>query len=202
MRNDERGSVIVEAAYVFPITFFVIIFLIYMGNGYYLRSQISNCASQAAVIGAERCGDPLAKLMTNSGVQMNTDAQIYRYIFTGYMDEVVEEIQNEVNTKITNSGSFFTGMEASNVFCECKYKGSIVEPAFVVEVNYVIEFPIKFIFADEAIMLDMYAKAEAPIVDMGEFIGVVDMLEDYYQNTGLEEKVNGIKDKISGFFSK
>ena len=137
---------------------------------------------------------------------MDTDPQVYRYIFTGYMKDIEGEIEKELADNIKQRGGFFTGMDASSVLCVCTYKGSLVEPAFVAEVTYVIEFPIRFLFSDETITLEMSEKSESPIVDMGDFIGTIDMLEDYYQNTGAEEKVNnkisGIKNKINEFFGK
>ena len=36
--KDERGSLIVEATIVFPVTFLVVIFLLFVGNLYYQRS--------------------------------------------------------------------------------------------------------------------------------------------------------------------
>ncbi len=88
MREDEKGSVIVEATYVFPIVFFVIFFLLFMGDAYYLQSQVDSLTNQAAVLAAADCADPIAAQMQEGEFKIGEWPELYRYIFTGgYYEE-------------------------------------------------------------------------------------------------------------------
>lgn len=45
MRKEEKGALILEATIVFPVMFFILLFLIYTGNMFYIRSQVDSIAS-------------------------------------------------------------------------------------------------------------------------------------------------------------
>ena len=196
--KSESGMVVIEAAYVFPIMFFVIFFLIYMGNAYYLVAELDNIAAMSATKGAANCADPyLSDMSTAGSITTDTETEMYRYIFNGYMESVESEITTEVNKNIKSiGGGFFTGMDASVSDCKVKYNRNLLQPSFEVDIKYAIKFPIRFIFSDEDTVLEVESKAEAPVVDMGELIQIVDMLEDYYENTGAKGEVDEILVKI------
>lgn len=53
--RDETGAVaIVEATFVFPIMFFVLFFIMMMGNIYYQQARIDDIVSRYAIIGADK----------------------------------------------------------------------------------------------------------------------------------------------------
>ena len=57
--KDEKGAVtIVEATFVFPIAFFVLFFLMFYGNAYYLKASVDSVVCQAAIDGAMQIQDP------------------------------------------------------------------------------------------------------------------------------------------------
>ena len=85
--KSENGAVmIVEAAFVFPIMFFVLFFLIYFGNMYVIKSAISRYTSACAIKGAEYYSNPWVKRVTEAGGNAvpteNKDVQPYRHIFS------------------------------------------------------------------------------------------------------------------------
>ena len=45
----EKGSLVIESTLVYPVIFFVILFLLYMGNMYYLKAKIDSVVSQEAI---------------------------------------------------------------------------------------------------------------------------------------------------------
>lgn len=47
--KDERGSLIVEATIVFPVTFLVVIFLLFVGNLYYQRSKAQAVFTESVI---------------------------------------------------------------------------------------------------------------------------------------------------------
>lgn len=206
MKSDERGHVIVEAAYVFPIAIFVVIFLVFLGNAYYLKAQIDDYTMQIALKGAEKCANPLSQEVEDGEINMASDLQMYRYIslFNSYMDSVEDTMEEELEALIQDAnGSVFVGMEPEiTAKPEATYKGNLVQPSFSIEVEYSVKTPFRFIFTDEDTIATIHSKAEVPVVDMGEFIGIIDMVEDYYENTGAKNACNGIKEKISELLGK
>lgn len=205
MQKDEKGFVVVEAAYVFPIAIYVVIFLIYLGNAYYVKAQIDDYTTQAALEGAEQCANPLSEYVENGTLKMKTEARMYRYIslLNSYMGTISDQIEEELKNKIIDSNiSIFVGMEPEIIGCEAKYKGNLVEPSFSVEVEYSIKTPIRFILTDEDTIVTIHSKAEVPVVDMGEFIGIIDMAEDYLENTGALDAIKGVAEKLKGLMKK
>lgn len=202
MRKDEKGSVIVEATYVFPIVFFVIFFLLFMGDAYYLQSQVDSLTNQAAVLAAADCADPIAAEIQAGTFNTNTKPQLYRYIFTGgYMQKISDDLKDRLEKAVGQNAGFFAGMESTNINCSVKYKGSIIEPTCIATSKCDIRLPIRFIFADDNITISVTAKAEAPVVDMSDFIQNIEMIGDYMESTGLDEKLNDMKEKLSGFIN-
>ena len=111
--RDETGAVaIVEATFVFPIMFFVLFFIMMMGNIYYQQARIDDIVSRYAIIGAEKVTNPLrdnleeGKTMITDSEQV--DAEPYRYLF-GSMKTIEDEIQNEVYKEIISKGFTFMG---------------------------------------------------------------------------------------------
>lgn len=205
MKKDERGHVVVEAAYVFPIAIFVVIFLIFLGNAYFVKAQIDDYTMQIALKGAEECANPLSKEVENGEVNMISDLQMYRYItlFASYMDTVEKKMEDELKALILDgNGSVFVGMEPEITSCVANYKGNLVQPSFSIEVEYSIKTPFRFIFSEEDTIVTIHAKSEVPVVDMGEFIGIIDMAEDYFENTGAKDACSGIADKIKELLGK
>lgn len=200
MKNNEKGAVIVEAVYVFPIMLFVIIFLIYMGNAYYLKTEVDNITTQVAVEGAALCADPFLESMKTSGkIKISAEAQMYRYIVKSYVSGIASKMEEEVSEIIGNDQQgFFIGMTTSDItpVCTAKYNSNFVEPTFSVQIVYKITFPIRFIFSDADTVLHITSNAEVPVVDTAELIQIVDMLEDYYENSGAKEKVDKVVQDI------
>lgn len=202
--NDETGAVMtVEATFVFPIMFFVLLFLIYFGNAYYIKSNIDSVVTRYAILGAAECADPqLKNLMKNGSVDTNLRANRdpYRYLFGGHGKSVQNFITEDVKKEINNKG-FFEKMQPSVTKCSVKYNNNIIYQSFRVEVQYAIKFPIRFIFNDQNTVLNLSAVAEAPVVDGAEFVLNTNMAIDYVEQTGLPEKIEKLKSQISKFFN-
>jgi hypothetical protein len=108
--RENRGYLIMESAFVYPIMFFILMFLIYMGNMFYLKAKVDAIVTQEAQTYAEKVS-PVASPLRRVGIQK---------------------------------------LQASCIVNEFK-------------------FPIKFIFQDDYIVLDMSVTEESPIVDTPEY---------------------------------
>ncbi len=204
--KNERGMVIVEASFVFPIMFFVLFFLIYMGNAYYMKAQIESVVEQKAIQGAAYCADPLLEAIKESGGVPTVDqlkTKPYRYIFGG-MSDIETKISGEVVQAITGeSSSFFKNMSPKIVTQKAdiaKYNNYIVYSTFSVEVKYVVKFPISFLGESTPPMLEITSRAEMPVDDTAEFIRNTDMVIDLFPKE-MGEKIADVFGKINDFIS-
>ncbi len=204
--KDENGAVqIVEASFVFPIMFFILIFLLYMGNAFYAKAQVESVVQTYAIEGANKCADPLLELIENNQLPSlnQIDIQPYRYVF-GSMNSVEKEISTKVIETISGkSTTFYKGMKAqlgskSNI---AKYTNYVVYSTFAVEVKYSITFPIRFMGTEPPVILQLTSRAEVPVNDTTEFIRNTDMVLDLFYGSQLANKISDTFSKINDFIS-
>jgi len=206
--KSEKGAVqIVEATFVFPIMFIILFFLIYMGNAYYVKAQVESVVETYAIEGAGYCADPILETIKKTGSVpslSNLKTQPYRYIFGGMNDiesEIGRKVESEINGK---SSSFFRNMKpklktsSSNI---AKFNNYVVYSTFSVEVEYVVEFPIRFMGADAPPMLTINSRSEVPVNDTAEFIRNTDMVIDLFHGTKIGQSISDVFGKINDFIS-
>lgn len=198
MKKEEKGSLIIEATLVFPVMFFVLLFLIYMGNMFYMRSQVDAIVTEYAVKAAAYCADPFLADIGNSDSIPTTisNVQPYHSILGG--SDSAAPIRNEMHAKLDNLGTgFFAGMGLKSInINEFKKDSNLLSSTFIVDVSYRIQFPIRFIGNSSPTIVNMGSRAEVPITETGEFILNVDMAMDYFQSTGLQEKLAKITEAL------
>lgn len=206
--KSEKGAVqIVEATFVFPIMFIILFFLIYMGNAYYVKAQVESVVETYAIEGAGYCADPILETIKKTGSVpslSNLKTQPYRYIFGG-MNDIESEIGRNVESEINGqSSSFFRNMKPklktsySNI---AKFNNYVVYSTFSVEVEYVVEFPIRFMGADAPPMLTINSRSEVPVNDTAEFIRNTDMVIDLFHGTKIGQSISDVFGKINDFIS-
>ncbi|MFQ9516015.1 MAG: TadE/TadG family type IV pilus assembly protein [Eubacterium sp.] len=204
MKKDS-GVMIVEATLVFPVVFFVLIFLIYFGNVYYLKARIDNYVAKAAIEGAARCVDPLLTKIETENKVPTTNNDIKPYYSFGSMESVKTATYKEVTEKLDNAG-FFKGMAPDVKKVEVNYNNYLLYATYSVEASYVIEFPSKFLGREDIIKLDLSSRSEAPVDDTAEFIRNTNMVIDYMESSKTVQngisKIKSAIEKVKGFFSK
>ncbi len=206
--NNEDGEVqIVQAAFVFPIMFIILFFLIYMGNAFYLKARVESVVITRAVEGAGYCADPILETIKQTGKApslSNLKTKPYRYLFGG-MDKIEDEISDSVKNDIkSKSMSFFKNMKpklktpSSNI---AKFNNYVIYSTFSVEVEYEIKFPISFLGAEAHPILTLNSRAEVPINDAAEFIRNIDMVMDIFHENEFAQKISDAFGKINSFLS-
>ncbi len=195
VKKSERGAVtIVEATIIFPIVFLVLFLLIYLGNAYYLKSHVDSYVEQYAILGAAECADPILYSGSVPTSSSSVSVKPYRYVFTGFMNEVAAGITSEMQGKLKTSG-FFSNMPMQ-VTSIAEADVNIFYSTFVVEAEMRIKIPVK-IFDIELDILKFNSRAEVPIVDTGEFIRNVDMALDFIEsNQAIQEGMEKVKNFI------
>lgn len=202
MKTEERGALIVEATIVFPIMFFIILFLIYFGNVFYLRCQVDAIVAESAIKAASYCVDPLmAKVEGGTVPTTMEDVQPYHSIFgSAQTDSVREEMVNKLNRIGTG---YFAGMNLKNIVVDqFKYNRGLVTSTFSVDVSYRIQFPIRFMGSDRPTVLKIHSQTTVPVTDTPEFIQNVDMAMDFFDSSGMSEKLNKMVSQVKKFFGK
>ncbi len=196
--KQERGAVeVVEAAFVFPIVIFVVILLIMFGNLLYQQAVMDSVAVQAAEYMASLYTNPLLaedSLPTNSS---SVTVKPYRYILGDSEAETATKkyINEQVNK--TTSG-LFSGMGITVTSTTCKIKNYLFYQTAQVQIEYTINFLPMKLFGLSSLVKCSNATVTAA-VDPAEFIRNVDMVMDYIETTGLDEKVNKLTDSLSQF---
>lgn len=207
IRCEEGAVQIVEAAFVFPIMFIILFFLIYMGNAYFIKAQVEAVVEARAIEGAAYCADPILQTIKEKNTipaLRDLKTEPYRYIFGG-MDGVENHIALAVESDIKGkSASFFSNMGAKLKTAKAdiaKFNNYILYSTFSVEVQYEIRFPIKFLGAEAPPILTVNSRAEVPTNDTAEFIRNTDMVIDLLYKNKVVQKISDVFGKINGFIS-
>lgn len=203
--NESGASTIVEASFVFPIMFFVMFFLIFMGNAYYLKASVDDIANRRALEGALRVQDPLYEYVNGESAEKEVNEMPiypYRYIFTGSIkNSVVPMMQKKVIDDVSAASGLLSGMKPvmKNKSKVCEWKNSVLYSTFVVRIEYTIQMPWKFVWTENPIVLSLKARAEEPIDDTPEFIRNINMGMDLLEATGVTDKIESAFNKVSEF---
>lgn len=210
IKNNDKGAVvIVEAAFVFPIMFIVLIFLIYMGNLYFQKAEIVAIVEEQAIRGAAYCGDPMAQTIKENGNKVPSLKELktapYRYLpLFGDMSDVEKTISKDVKEKINRcTGTFFTNMspKIANKSEIAKYNNHVIYSTFSVSVECKIKFPISYLGENTPELVRICAYSEVPVDDTTEFIRNTDMVVDYFYGTNIGKKVSDVFGKVNEFLT-
>lgn len=213
---NEKGAIIVEASIVFPVMFFVLLFIIFIGNMYYEQAKVDEIVLKYAVKGAECVADPFLNDVSSGGVipkKMSDvkDIEPYRYILgsvtKGSVSDIEDKISQEVKDSINNTSLVFFGNSKANFIGTdndkiATFKNYVVYSTFVVQVNYEIKMPIAFLGDDYPTIAKMSSRAEVPVSDAPEFIRNVDMAVDILEGTKAGDAIKKIFTKAGEFINK
>lgn len=208
--KEERGFAIVEATIVFPVMFFVLFFIIYIGNAYYQMAQMDSCVARAAIRGAQYVSDPQQYDMAVNGIfpVYIKDVEPYRYIFgelgNGSINKIEDIIADEVVKEVEGSMSFFSKMKPKitiNKESIAEFNNYVLYSTFSVKVDYDIRFPIKFIGEEAPVIMKLSACAEVPVNDTTEFVRNVDMVVDLTSRTKFGKSVASMFSKVNSFLN-
>lgn len=210
--KNQKGALIVESAIVFPVMFFVLFFIIFIGNLFYEQARIDDIVMRYAIQGGQCVADPFLYDMKN-GNAVPTDVddlelEPYRYILgslaegsiSAVEDKISELVKKEVNNSslifFKNSNANYVGTDNEKI---AQFNNYIIYSTFVVQVNYEVKFPIRFLDDDRLTICRMSSRAEVPVSDTDEFIRNIDMAVDLLEETGLGQTISGIFEKVGSF---
>ncbi|WP_294899830.1 TadE/TadG family type IV pilus assembly protein [uncultured Eubacterium sp.] len=204
MRKEEKGAVvIVEASFVFPIMFFVLLFLLYMGNMFYMRSQVDALTTQYTIAAAAECADPLLEKIETDGAVPRTIDSVQPYHSLSSGDSAVKHARSELDKKIKELGTgFFAGMNVRQYQISMNVKKGLINTTIKTDVSYQIKFPLRFLGDNNPVVLKIHSACVAPVTDTPEFIQNVDMAKDFADSSGLTKKLNKMVSSVKEFLGK
>lgn len=191
---------IVEASFVFPIMFFVLLFLLYMGNMFYMRSRIDALTTHYTIEAAARYADPLLKTVEKNGSVPRSIDNVQPYHSLKDDGTAVKSAKKDLNDKINELGSgFFAGMGIRESNISMSAKKSLINTTIKTDVSYQIKFPLRFLGDNNPVVLNIHSTCVAPVTDTPEFIQNVDMAKDFADASGLSEKLDKMVSAVKEF---
>lgn len=214
--KDESGVVpIVEATIVFPVMFFILFFIIFIGNMYFEQSKVDDIVMRYAIKGAQCVKDPFEyNIDKGSGVPTDTkNLKItpYRYILGGLSGSSISNIEDNISNDVkkaiqSDSLIFFSNSKANYVGTDndkiATFNNYVVYSTFVVQVNYEVKFPIRFLGDDYPVVAHLSSRAEVSVDDCAEFIRNVDMVADLFEGTKAGDAIKSTFNKINSFIQQ
>jgi len=188
IRSDKGAVEIVEASFVFPIVFFVVILLIVFGNLLYQQSKMDSIAVQGAQYFALAYTNPVLVAEGDlPGNSTDVDVKPYRYLSGGAAAEDMARKHMEKLIDKTGTG-LFSGMEVDAKIVVCDIKNYVVYHTASVQIDYKIRFfPMKLL--DESDIMKQSTATVVAASDSAEFIRNIDMIMDYSEEFGLTDKI-------------
>lgn len=208
--NREKGAVtIVEAAFVFPIVFFIVFFMIMAGEAYYQQACVEYYLTTAGVDGAARCENPMLATVISSGVPTDptaTDVMPYRYILTGEARSIASRIRDDLEEKIdAMQPLLFHNMKPENVDVTVDTRMNPFVSSLHLNCKFDVPFPIKMIFTGETVKFSYNINLTTSIGDPSEFVRniafIADLMEQSQVVTDFCEKLQEGLSKIGQYIN-
>ena len=195
--SRERGAVtITEAAFVFPITFIVVFFMIMAGEAYYQSAVVERTVTNAAIRGAARCENPmLREVIRTKSVPTDPGAvevMPYRYILTGEAKKIAQSVQDDLRSTISSyKPLLFRGMGPRNVSVTVTPHMNVLVSSLEVTCDFDVQFPIRMIFSKDTVIFSYTSHMKAPVGDPAEFVRNVAMIKDILERNETAMEIAG-----------
>lgn len=224
-REVNQSNPIVEATFIFPIVFFCMFFLIYIGM-YILQSvliytqtqKVASIVSKSmAVTGYEKVGKHTAdnvnfdfkdnKYFTQDSVNTIYDekAKLYRYF---YPDPIAGNSDIEsINSSLTSLIDNLSIISGGGVTCDINAKNYFINQTVSVTIKREGAIPEVFSYIGmDGVSSDITVTATAASCDGAEFVRNTDMVYDFVtflsDRLHISDKISYLKEKVQGAFKK
>ena len=204
----ERGAVtIIEAAFVFPIMFFIVFFMVMAGETYYQYARAEREVTTAAINGAARCENPMLGSVIASGSVTKDPTAVnvipYRYILTGEAKIIANEVENELKRTISKyKPLLFTNMSPRNVNISVDLHMNVLVSSFPITCSFSVPFPIRMIFGGQVMRFQYTIHTNAPISDPSEFVRNVALIWDVMERNEAGQTILEYGGKVKNAMSK
>lgn len=199
------GSVmIVEAAFIYPMAFFVVVLTMYVGDVFYQRARIESYVLDAALMGSYEAA---SSSLPNIGVNNETGEGIlalsqiknepYRFIFGGTKVDTAAT-KAKLDEAIEGAGTGVFGLGPANMSTAVDYTTRLGYGEMAVSASYGLKIPVPSMLSDTgSFTFSSDANATATAFTMGEMVRNVDMIDDYWGDSALSAPLTSIEQLAS-----
>ncbi len=197
LKKESRGSLVIEAAIIFPIVIFIIFFVMYICFLLYQMSSLQIIANQAAEKGAEGWNNSLEfKASFINVLDKDIENNLYRTIYDYSKEAKLETIDKYIRKelRIDDKNAYSAGR--SNI--EVKLKNHFGYKSLIVEVSKEIKTPF-----DEIVKIfglkdgfNISVKSQSVIDNNTEFIRNTDFILDIADEIDTDNKINNFMNKM------
>lgn len=196
MKNQKGAMTIIEAAFVFPIMFFVVFIMLMACEAYYQYARVEKACIVAAIQGAAQCENPMLEAVLDKGAVPTSPSAVkvrpYRYILTSEAKSIAAEVGSNLQKTIDSYEALaFKGMRPSNVQVNIQPKMNILISSFPVECSFDVKLPIRMIFSNQDLTFKYSIGITEPIGDPAEFVRNVSTVQDYMERSEKIQKITG-----------
>lgn len=204
--SEEKGAVtIVEAAFVFPIMFFIVFFMIMAGEAYYQYARVENTVTFYAVSAAARCENPMLEYVQKHGNTVPKDPNAtqvvpYRYILTGEAKKIANQADSDMRKSIKSMKPLlFRGMNPQIRSTSVKAKLNLLVSSVSARCDFEVALPIRMIFTNDTLKFRYSIEVVEPVGDPAELIRNVSVVSDYFieRHEGVSKFVKEFKEKAN-----
>jgi len=204
LRRDESGLVVVEAAFIYPVVFAILIFLLLVCDMFYQRAWIEAAVQQEAVEGAQALGDSQVENISvgeasgKGTLHTPVPNDPYRFIFGTGRGDTVGERKNALRDRIENGEGSILGLAPTIESVEAKASSGFLYSDYTVSVRYSFTLGIaRFVDEKGSYDVNLDSSAIAPILSTGETIRNTDIVDDYYRRAKEEAGLGDVADTLT-----
>lgn len=203
LKGERGAATIIEAAFVFPIMFFIVFFMIMVGESYYQYARVEYEVIHGAVSAAARCENPmLSYVQANDSVPTDpgeTDVIPYRYILTGEAASIANTSADDLEDTINAMEPLlFKGMAPTNVDVTVTPKMNVLVSSITVKCDFEVPLPIRMIFSGKKLAFRYSIEVKEPIGDPAEFVRNVSTVKDVVErNKAISDFCSELKEKAT-----
>lgn len=185
--DNEKGAVaVVEAAFVFPVMFIVILVMIMVGEVFYQRARVQQEVMNIAIETAASCQNPMLEYVQENGKvpagTKDTHVMPYRYIFTGNMKSICQNAEEDLKEKINGYTALaFHGTKPKVKKISVKAENYFFVSYVHIVCDYEIELPIRMLFEKDNFKFSYSTNVQQPVGDASEMVRNVLLVENLMQ---------------------
>lgn len=203
-RRGAAGMVIVEATFVYPVVFLVLIFVLMLGDVYYQRARIEAVVIDTALVGsASASSSALEQVVVDqaTGLGVMDASKIendpYRFVFNmgsdGSVSENLAKYKESLTDQIGDGDASFFGLAPDIGSADVQYTSRFIYGDYLVSAGYDVDVPMATMLMPEGkATLGFGATAVSTVTSMGELTRNIDLVDDAYRSSGAKDLVDAV----------
>ncbi|SNT08648.1 hypothetical protein SAMN06309944_2028 [Micrococcales bacterium KH10] len=211
--KSERGLVIVEAAFIYPLVFILLVLVMSMSEMYYQRARVESLTLSYAQQAAAEMSDSMDYDVAGDGESVRVSGQqdraLYRYILGSHNDFATVEgkVESAVTRAFDENDIGFFGPAPTLDSVSVTYGRHFTYEELKVSVDYGYRLPFlgKQVAGGGPFSFEFNASAELPVLQSAEFVRNFDLANDmvvsFEKGTGTFALIENAGTEVCRFLS-